>query len=587
MPDLGESSAALTERGPIMFIDGTAVLFRTSLFALCFASSAAYAQDRVLRDFAPGSSAIGVGIADASTDSGDVSPDSEIEGPQAIYSDAEGKIYMLDQVNNRVLRFDPNEPGSDPQVLQLPDDMQPTDLVVSNGKVYVWDNGQARALQPVGAATAPTRSLTLTRDIAAPDDATLSAFAQMGSVDLPAETDADGLTRSLGKTALQRSRQTIASHGRGQITADLAPLQDSGVDISLRLRDGGMLGKYRLKVRDRLGAVEVLDVDQQGRVFVLGENIPNDLSDTASAFVARFSGSGTLEGIHELPFDSSVALSRRFVTVSPTGDVYFLRTRKGAVDVLGVGFRPLKPGQVIGPTGGPLMSLKDFARPQGAKGAVRPLTRAQVIETAYAFANAHWRVNAGSYGSDPDRICTGFDRVRRPGYLHGKLNQDVVGIPYCWGCMGSLPQIAAAFDRGMLAGNVCTRNDPRRDVAGVDCSAFVSACWGLTTHFSTLAIPAIAQQLANPWDLLPGDALDKPGSHVMLFVRFTPDRKAEVIESSTGGCNGKVCRNVYPLASLLARGFRPVRYRGLANDMSKPADVATIGKTPQGKTKRR
>jgi hypothetical protein len=38
------------------------------------------------------------------------------------------------------------------------------------------------------------------------------------------------------------------------------------------------------------------------------------------------------------------------------------------------------------------------------------------------------------------------------------------------------------------------------------------------------------------------------------------------MESSTGGCNGKVCRNVYPLASLLARGYRPVRYRALESE---------------------
>jgi len=50
--------------------------------------------------------------------------------------------------------------------------------------------------------------------------------------------------------------------------------------------------------------------------------------------------------------------------------------------------------------------------------------------------------------------------------------------------------------------------------------------------------------------------LNKPGSHVMLFLRFTPDRKAEVMESSTGGCNGRVCRNVYPLA----RSFGGARY---------------------------
>jgi len=82
-------------------------------------------------------------------------------------------------------------------------------------------------------------------------------------------------------------------------------------------------------------------------------------------------------------------------------------------------------------------------------------------------------------------------------------------------------------------------------------------------HFTTAAIPAITTELASPWDLHPGDALNKAGTHVMLFLRFTPDRKAEVMESSTGGCNGRVCRNVYPLASLLARGFKPVRFNAL------------------------
>ena len=105
-----------------------------------------------------------------------------------------------------------------------------------------------------------------------------------------------------------------------------------------------------------------------------------------------------------------------------------------------------------------------------------------------------------------------------------------------------------------------------RDVIGVDCSAFVSATWGLATHFTTMAIPAITQPVENPLDLLPGDALNKPGSHVMLFLRFTPDRKVEVMEASPGACNGRVCRNIYPLASVLARGYAPVRFRALANE---------------------
>ena len=218
--------------------------------------------------------------------------------------------------------------------------------------------------------------------------------------------------------------------------------------------------------------------------------------------------------------------------------------------------------------------------PRGPITAVRPLTRQQVIETAFAFEGIQWQVNPGAYGGDPDTACTGYaGRTRRPSYLHGKLGQQVRGIPYCWGCFGSFEQIRSKIEHGVLAGNICTHNAPRPDVAGVDCSAFVSAAWGLASHFTTRAIPAITQPVTNPMDLRPGDALNKPGSHVMLFLRFTPGQMAEVIESS-GACNGRVCRNVYPLSSLLARGYRPVRFRALVNDTSTVVQVAPPPEKP-------
>lgn len=549
-----------------------------ALAALALPLGNALADDALIRSFRQGGDVASVGVVEAGADT-------EIEGPQAIYSGADGEIYLLDQVNGRVLRFDPRKPAEATRSLELPSDLRPTDIVVARDTIYVWDEGP-RALQATGPQDAQTRSLAVTRSVSAPDEAVLSAFAQTGSQ----EIGEDAATRSLGDGKPLRSRQTIASHGRGQVVADVNALDKKGVSISLQIKDGAALAKLKMQVRSRIGSVELLDVDQRGRIFVLGENIPTDATDQPSTFVARYASNGALEGVYELPLDKQVALSRRFVTVSAEGDVYFLRTRKGGVDLLGVGFRPMKNGQTIDlapPAPAiPSYALTDFGKRKGATAATRPLDRTQVVQTALQFANVRWRVNAGAYGADPDRSCSGFARIRRPGYLHGKLGQEVVGIPYCWGCHGALPRIAAEIGAGRLAGNVCTRNDPRPDVAGVDCSAFVSACWGLSTHFTTMAIPAISRELSNPWDLLPGDALNKPGSHVMLFMRFTPDRRAEVIESSTGGCNGKVCRNIYPLASLLARGYRPVRFRGLANDMSAPTPVAAVATaTPMGKTK--
>ena len=74
--------------------------------------------------------------------------------------------------------------------------------------------------------------------------------------------------------------------------------------------------------------------------IVFAENIPAS-GGRAGAFVARYSPAGALEGIYELPL-TNVPLSRRFVAVSVNGDVYFLRTQSGGVEILGLGFRPSK-----------------------------------------------------------------------------------------------------------------------------------------------------------------------------------------------------------------------------------------------------
>ena len=537
----------------------------------------AEAEDQLIRNFAAGTALNAVGVIEANPQSegeGALGDREEIEGPQAIHAGDQGEIYILDQVNGRVLRLDPKHPTSPTRSLTLPENSRPTDLVVLDQSIYVWDGGP-RALRAEGTEDGPVRSLSFAPGATAPEEAVTSAFAQVGSESLSTDLDANEVTRGIDTHQKPNpAHRLVTTHGRGRITTDVALLNGSSAAITLHAGDGRPPLKLAMRVKSRLGSVEVLDIDSQGRIYVHGENIPTDPTDEPYSFIARYGQSGTLEGVFQLPFNSETALSRRSVTVSPEGDVYFLRTGKDGVDLLAIGFSPLKKGPVIDlavhPVSPAPSSLKEFANRKGAVAAVRVLTRAQVIETALNFANVRWRVNAGAYGPDPDRVCSGFNRIRRPGYLHGMRNQEVVGIPYCWGCHGSLPSIAATIEAGRLAGNVCTRDNPRYDVMGVDCSAFVSACWGLSTHFTTIAIPAITTPVENPFNLLPGDALNKPGSHVMLFVRFTPDRRAEVIESSTGGCNGKVCRNIYPLASLLVRGYRPVRYRGLVNETHPP-----------------
>ncbi len=562
----------------------------------------AQAQDsHVLRQFGAGSGANAIGVVEAR-------PDVEIEGPQAIASGDNGEIYLLDQVNSRVLSFDARSPDGPTRSLSLPQDVDPSDMVVAGGNIYVWD-GKPIKLNVSGEGA--TRSLSQSRGISSETDEAASAmFGQMGGpVDDGDAGAAPAATRTIdsrkdGATAprlpsqaqkVQQARaeghQTLVTRGKGQVLATVVTEKgDRAAAIILTPKGSTPLPKLHLGVRDRLGTVEVLDVDIEGKAYVLIENIPP--GGKAATFVVRFSKSGLLEGVYEIPLTPEVALSRRFVTVTPEGEVFFMRTRKDVVDVLGVGFRAMNKDQTVD------LSIEDPAAAvfAGAGGdvviqpiaAIRLLTRAQIMQTAASFADVRWRVTPAAYGADANVGCTGFgNRGRRPMYLVGKENQEVRGIPYCWGCHGALPTIATRINRGELAGNVCTRNDPRPGVAGVDCSAFVSATWGLAAHFTTVAIPAITNPIPNPWDMKPGDAFNKPGSHVMLFAGFTPDRKAAVIESSTGGCGGKVCRNVYPLAALLARGYVPRRYRAIVETAAVPAAVVQPAKPAAPAVKRK
>ena len=131
------------------------------------------AQDVVVKRFGGGSGVGAVGIIDASQDT-------EINGPQALTAGENGELFLLDQVNNRIVRFDPKRPDAEARILGLPEDMQPTDLVVRKSDILVWD-GSVRALQAKGPEDTSYRGLEEVSTRAGEDEFALSAFAQMGS----------------------------------------------------------------------------------------------------------------------------------------------------------------------------------------------------------------------------------------------------------------------------------------------------------------------------------------------------------------------------------------------------------------------
>jgi hypothetical protein len=548
---------------------GRAALALGLLIAVSALPVPVQASDSVILRLPAGSGPGAVGLAAGAEDA-------EPSGPNAISIGEDGSVLLLDQLNGRILSLGGGR-STAPEVFALPDGVEPTDMAVVKGRLYVFDGEPMRLDSANGSRALSARA-------AEPDDAyARSVLAQTGSVvPGPIEEALDGVGRSAEQPPRDPVVQFVPTAGEGEVMAEVIIAPDER-EATLLLRRQGEETPFRelhLGVQDRLGSVELLEIDDNGRAFVSVENVPGDLEQAADVAVVRFSDTGRMEARYEVPSNAEGPPVRRPVAISRSGDVFGLRSGTDAVEVLRLEARPLEAGRAMsgpGEVGGrtppppripprgnpPALPTPPGAAP-GPITATLPTTRARVVETAFGFEKLRWLVTRNAYGADPDDICDGFaNRIRRPRFVQQQLGKSVQGMPYCWGCKTSPSGFIRRVNAGAKAGNVCTRRDPRRDTAGVDCSSFVSEAWGLAAHITTRAMAQVTRVLADPWSLRPGDALNKPGAHVVLFLRFTPDRKIEVLEASPGGCPGRVCRNVYPLGQFISRGFVPIRYRAI------------------------
>lgn len=180
-------------------------------------------------------------------------------------------------------------------------------------------------------------------------------------------------------------------------------------------------------------------------------------------------------------------------------------------------------------------------------------TRTEILDRAQKLANHTWVCAASNLHASCSKkyVCD------------WKPGQHVTGLPYRWGGADSPEEFDHNLTRGLAAGSH-SRYGVLSCAAGVDCSGFVSLCWGLSGSghaYGTSTLREIAGKLKSNWytDLKPGDALNKPGTHVVLFTGYNPDGTINVCEAS-GSQARVVCRK-----STWSRfkGYVSLQYKGI------------------------
>ncbi len=214
----------------------------------------------------------------------------------------------------------------------------------------------------------------------------------------------------------------------------------------------------------------------------------------------------------------------------------------------------------------------------GAASAPSQVTPSEALGIAERYAKHSWRpfarnilhgVDANGIRVDTPDVGYQPENGRAGWWVPGEVNQ---GMPYKWGGFDD----PASFDQGIAAGfaggDVSSPAKRRADnlavstrAAGVDCSGFVSRCLKLPRVHDTTQLPAVCEVLPSAQELQPGDLLNFPHRHVILFAGWKHADHLWVYFYETGGePDWKPALKEAPLASLLALGYQPLRYIGMA-----------------------
>ncbi|MCI5058292.1 MAG: T9SS type A sorting domain-containing protein [Flavobacteriales bacterium] len=161
------------------------------------------------------------------------------------------------------------------------------------------------------------------------------------------------------------------------------------------------------------------------------------------------------------------------------------------------------------------------------------ISRQQVILNAEPFETHIWTCDSINIWNNQN--CGGKN-IKTPFWV---TVGNHTGLPYCWGGNSSLNAFDSLLLLGRSAGDQATNYGYGAEpncTGGVDCSGFVSRCYGLDIHYATSMLN-INQLFGhyNYWNQLRyADFVNKPGSHTRLIHKVNPNGSYDMIESGSG-----------------------------------------------------
>lgn len=182
------------------------------------------------------------------------------------------------------------------------------------------------------------------------------------------------------------------------------------------------------------------------------------------------------------------------------------------------------------------------------------ITRSNVMSNAKAYHSSFtWTCASKNLKALTNWTC--------PRYVSGAGSYSY--MPYCWGGFSSTSQFKTAMNSSGRVGNINTSTSGRvSNTYGLDCSGYVSRCWGLTKKYATSTISNVSTQISYS-NLKQGDAINKSGSHVVLYDYSDGSGNYILYECTKLNQYDRVSHTIRTISSLQSDSYVAIRYNGI------------------------
>jgi len=275
--------------------------------------------------------------------------ENSILGPNAIALLPDDNFLIADPVDNRLLRF--NQSGELVDVIQLESlgVRNVSDMRVKDGIIFLMGaTGENYFISSLTADGKLLRTEHVPEGIFLQEEIPLEAGLSGIAVDCNGDILLE-INNGVRLYPLEEIRQTrnLSSILPGFACNNKRYQVDRYTPSKITTEDA----VYRTDLTTPLGSLYILDVLQDGGIYIIREDLLGDQPGSKiDQTVHYISGNGSLQGIARMPYSEFYYPIKRSIAISKSGDIFALLPHSNSVDVIHLNFykqlEPLLPGAV-------------------------------------------------------------------------------------------------------------------------------------------------------------------------------------------------------------------------------------------------